>query len=81
MTEFQRKIQEILSKEYTVKELKDYEYHPNFIFRNQTNQITPKTSGKPENKGKPKPKRFWFNNGIKNVYRYECPEGFIKGMI
>ena len=23
----------------------------------------------------------WFNNGIKNVFVKECPEGFVKGMI
>lgn len=25
--------------------------------------------------------RCWFNNGIKNVFVRECPEGFVKGMI
>ena len=24
--------------------------------------------------------RRWFNNGLKNVLRYECPEGFVEGM-
>lgn len=25
--------------------------------------------------------KHWFNNGIKNVFCYECPEGYIKGKI
>ena len=25
--------------------------------------------------------RHWYNNGEKNVYAYECPEGYIKGML
>ena len=25
--------------------------------------------------------RCWYNNGIKNVFVKECPEGFVKGMI
>ena len=25
--------------------------------------------------------RCWFNNGIKNVFSRECPEGFVKGML
>lgn len=25
--------------------------------------------------------KLWFNNGLKNVLRYECPEGFVKGML
>lgn len=23
----------------------------------------------------------WFNNGIENVFRFECPEGFVEGML
>ena len=23
----------------------------------------------------------WFNNGVKNVFVKECPEGFVKGML
>ena len=25
--------------------------------------------------------RCWWNNGIKNVFSRECPEGFVKGML
>ena len=25
--------------------------------------------------------RHWYNNGERNVYEYECPEGYIKGML
>lgn len=25
--------------------------------------------------------RHWFNNGKVNVFRYECPEGFVPGML
>lgn len=23
--------------------------------------------------------RHWYNNGIKNVFAYKCPKGFIRG--
>lgn len=32
------------------------------------------------NKGKNKGKH-WFNNGIIETYAFECPEGFIPGML
>ena len=25
--------------------------------------------------------RHWYNNGINNVFRYECPEGFVPGLL
>ena len=25
--------------------------------------------------------KHWFNNGIRNVTAFECPEGFVKGRI
>ena len=25
--------------------------------------------------------RHWYNNGEKNAYTYECPEGYVKGML
>ena len=25
--------------------------------------------------------RHWYNNGMKNVFRYECPEGFVEGRL
>ena len=25
--------------------------------------------------------RHWFNNGIENVWTFECPEGFVKGIL
>ena len=25
--------------------------------------------------------RHWYNNGERNVYEYECPEGYVKGML
>lgn len=25
--------------------------------------------------------RHWYNNGIHNVFRYECPEGFVPGLL
>ena len=25
--------------------------------------------------------RSWFNNGIKNIWAFDCPEGFVRGML
>lgn len=25
--------------------------------------------------------KHWYNNGIENVFAFECPEGFVKGML
>lgn len=35
--------------------------------------------GRPPTKGSTG--MHWYNNGIVNKYTYECPEGFVKGML
>jgi len=63
-------IEHIKSKEFAIKiiEILNRDYKP------------PRKPRKPPGISTRKP-RYWFNNGIKNVYQVECPEGFVAGYL